>query len=139
MRETQKPNIQEDSVGPVCRMWLNPKTKELETLETRPSSAIGKFISGPIPLAWIMQANALPGKANAVAIALWFLAGVKKTKTFRLTGQVQEIACCTRQSFYKALDRLEIAGLIAQHKSAGRRTEISILEAKHMMTEIANK
>jgi hypothetical protein len=111
-------------------MWFNPETKELETLSSKPDNRIDKFISGPIPLIWMIQANALPGKTSAVAIALWFLAGVKKTKTFKLTGQVQEIACCTRQSFYKALDCLEKAGLITQHKVSGRRSEISILEVK---------
>ena len=42
------------------------------------------FIKGPIPLAWMKAVAMLPGKSLHVGLALWYLAGVKKTKTVTL-------------------------------------------------------
>lgn len=91
------------------------------------SSYPGQFIKGPIPLAWIAQANALPGKAGAVGAALWFLAGVKKTRAFRTTRQVEEIAACGRKAVYAALEALQAAGLIKFTPAKGARPAVEIL------------
>jgi len=45
----------------------------------------GRFLKGPIPLDWIIAAAKLPGKALHVGIALWFLAGLKRSRTVVLT------------------------------------------------------
>ena len=42
------------------------------------------FIKGPIPLAWMMAAATPPGKCLHVGLALWYLAGLKKTNTVAL-------------------------------------------------------
>jgi len=91
------------------------------------SSGSAQFIKGPVPLAWITQANALPGKAGAVGIALWFLAGVKKTRAFRTTRQVEEIAACGRKAVYAALEALQAAGLIKFTPAKGARPAVEIL------------
>ena len=87
-----------------------------------------KFIKGPIPLLWITRANSLPGKVGAIGIALWFLAGVKKSRNFKLTGEVTRIACCERKTLYPALKALEESGLISVQRSKGARSMVTLLD-----------
>jgi hypothetical protein len=46
--------------------------------------ASAPFIKGPIPLAWMKAVAMLPGKCLHVGLALWYLVGLKKTKTVAL-------------------------------------------------------
>ena len=57
-----------------------PKAPKVSNLR----GATAPFIKGPIPLAWMMAAAMLPGKSLHVGLVLWYLAGLKKTKTFAL-------------------------------------------------------
>ena len=43
------------------------------------------FLRGPIPGAWLSQALKLSGRAIRVALALWYLAGVGKSRTVKPT------------------------------------------------------
>ncbi len=92
---------------PAKHLAFNPATG---THEARPPTQ--KFIKGPIPLEWISRANALPGKAGAVGMTLWFLVGVQGARTVKLTGEVEKIAGCGRKAVYHALVALEVAGLM---------------------------
>ncbi len=107
---------------PVKRLAFNPATG---THETCPSTA--KFIKGPIPLDWISRANALPGKAGAVGMALWFLAGVQKRSTVKLTGEVEKIAGCGSKVVYRALRLMSDANLLVSTQPTGARATITIL------------
>ena len=42
-----------------------------------PARRKGKFLRGPVALDWLRRAAALPGKALAVGLALWFLRGAE--------------------------------------------------------------
>jgi hypothetical protein len=66
-------------------------------------------------------------QAGAVGLALWFLHGVKKSELVPVTREVMKLAACKRQSLYASLAVLEGAGLIQQHKHAGRRTRVTLL------------
>lgn len=81
----------------------------------------------PVPYDWLLQCNRLPGKATPVALALWFLAGVKKSMTFRLTAEAAQLAQCSRGSLYHGLDALERAGLISTVRRRGARPQITLL------------
>lgn len=87
-----------------------------------------KFIAGPIPYDWLARANSLPGKAGAVAVALYFLAGVTKSLRFRLTAEIEELAQCNRQAVYSALTELEQAQLISAVRRSGAKAVVTILE-----------
>jgi hypothetical protein len=87
-----------------------------------------KFIRGPIPFAWVQAANTLPGKAGAIAWALWFLAGVKGTRTFALTREAQALAACSRQALSRGLAAMAAVGLIAVQPRPGARTVVTILD-----------
>jgi hypothetical protein len=112
-----------DSI-PVSRLIFN---KILGCHETPSDRTQEKFIKGPIPLWWISRANELPGKAGGVGIALWFLAGVNKSLTFRLTGEVEQIAACNRKAVYNGLVALEGAKLITVYRKNGARPYVTIL------------
>jgi hypothetical protein len=118
------PNSPDADIGPVKRLAYNPVTG---THEVRTPSA--KFIRGPISLEWISRANALPGKAGAVGMALWFLSGVQGSRTVKLTGEVARIAGCGRKAVYQALNVLEATGLVSSVRKAGARAVVSILMA----------
>lgn len=93
-----------------------------------PCEETKRFIKGPVPYDWMCRANALPGKAGAVGIALWFLVGVKRTRTFRLTIDIVRIARCTRKAIYRALEALEEAGLIqVVERRRGRKPVVTVL------------
>lgn len=109
-------------IVPVKRFAYNPNTGKHEL-----RAPVAKFIKGPIPLEWITRANALPGKAGAVGLALWFLVGVKSSRTIKLTGEVEQIAACDRKSKYTALAALETAGLITVKRRAGAMAVATIL------------
>jgi hypothetical protein len=106
---------------PVRRLAFNPATG---THEVRAPTV--KFIKGPIPLEWISRANALPGKAGAVGVALWFLAGVQKSSSVKLTGEAAQIAGCARKAIYQALRSLEVAGLVTVQRRRGGRPSVEI-------------
>lgn len=110
-------------IGPVIRLAYNPTTG---THEVRTPTA--KFIKGPIPLGWISRANTLPGKAGAVGVALWFLAGVQGSRVVKLTGEVERIAGCSRKAVYQALRALDAAGLLVAHHRQGARASVTLLE-----------
>lgn len=79
-----------------------------------------------IPFDWLRRANRLSGKTTTVALALWFLAGVKKSMTFRLTAEAVDLAGCSRGALYHGLAALEGAGLIAITRRPGARPLITI-------------
>jgi hypothetical protein len=107
---------------PTKRFTFNPITGEHES-----RTPTEKFIKGPISLAWISLANSLPGKAGAVAIAIWFLAGVNKSKTVKLTGEIERIAGCKRKALYAALNALEMDRLISVLRIPGARPVVTLL------------
>ena len=116
-RKTVDPDI-----GPVKRLRYNADTGTHEA-----SAPVERFIKGPIPLDWISRANALPGKAGAVGLALWFLAGVQGSRTVKLTGEVERIAGCGRKAVYSALRALEFYGLVKSVNQRGARAVVTIL------------
>lgn len=111
-----------DAQIPVTRYIFNPET---ESHTARAPAK--KFIKGPIPLDWISRANALPGKAGAVGLALWFLTGVQKSQTVKLTGEVEKIAGCGRKAVYAGLAALEGAGLVWVERRKGARAVVAII------------
>jgi hypothetical protein len=110
---------------PVCRYTYNAMTGQ--HVPERPRD---KFIKGPIPLNWIQLANGLPGKAGAVGLALWFLSGVQRSASVRLTGEVERIARCDRKTTYRALTALDSAGLISVARRRGARPIATLLDAR---------
>jgi hypothetical protein len=89
----------------------------------------GEFLKGPIPLSWWGRACELPGKALAVASAIWWLAGVRGVKgDLRLTSSILErFGVTDRSTKYRALKALKEAGLIRVDVKHGKNPEVTIV------------
>lgn len=107
---------------PVRRLKFNRDTGRHDAHQSKE-----KFLKGPIPLDWIARANSLPGKAGAVGIALWFLVGVCRDISFKVTAEVEKIAGCGRKSLSTSLAALGRAGLVTVVRRAGGRPHVSII------------
>ena len=98
----------------------------------------GNFLKGPIPIAWLMKASALPGKAFQTGIVLWHLCGLRKNETVVLANGLLEQFHISRQAKYRCLKALEGAGLIAVEWRKDRNPKITILTAETRDTEVIN-
>lgn len=85
------------------------------------------FIKGPIPIAWISASAKLPGKAVQVALALFWLAGMKPQQKIKMTRQAQELFNVSDDAYRDALPRLEEARLIKVWRAPGQRAEVEIV------------
>ena len=94
------------------------------TLIAAPKAAL--FLRGPIPLAWLGKAAALPGKTINVAIALWWCHGMARGKSFKLTQTALKALNVERDAASVGLRRLEESGLIVVERMPGQRPTISL-------------
>jgi hypothetical protein len=98
---------------------------------SRPSNQFkGGFLRGPIPLSWLGRVLALPGqKVLAVALAIWFVAGLRGRRDgLLLTSAILRRFCVTdRSTKYRALQALEEARLIRVERRPRRNPFITIL------------
>lgn len=79
------------------------------------------YIKGPIPLEWMKRASALSGKALAVALVIWYIAGLRKSPTnLPVTGKVLKAFSVGRKAGYRGLVALEVAGLVTVRREPGR-------------------
>lgn len=77
---------------------------------------------------WLAAAARLPGKALAVAIAIQWMANIRRQSTFALTGTTTSRFSISRDASYDGLRRLEEAGLIQVRRLPGRNPSITLLD-----------
>src|SRR5262245_16637532 len=87
------------------------------------------FIKGPIPGEWIARAATVGGRALRVAIAIWCEAGMKRSRTVRLSAEMQRRFSICQGTCKRALAELQGAGLISVNQQSGRRPRITIEDA----------
>lgn len=93
-----------------------------------PSARISApFVRGPIPLAWILRAGSLQGKALMVGMALWYRAGCTKSDVVTPSHALWRKFDVSRQSAYRAIKALDNAGLIQVERRNGKNPIITIL------------
>jgi hypothetical protein len=90
----------------------------------------GNFLKGPIPIAWLMKACALPGKASQIGVVLWHLSGLRKNDTVILANGLLEEFHISRKAKYRGLKALEGAGLIAVEEREDRNPSVTIITAE---------
>jgi len=105
---------------------ISPKSEQ-----KRPKRSVQKtkrFLRGPIPLDWLIQAGRQSGKALHVGIALWFLSGLKGSRRkIALSQSILKLLGVSRHSGYRGLTKLEKAGLISVVRHPGRNPIVTIL------------
>lgn len=87
-----------------------------------------KFLRGPIPLKWLSHAAMLPGRSLHVAIAVWFMAGLKNARIVPISNITALQFGLDRNAKYRGLEWLENANLISVERRAGRAPIVTILE-----------
>jgi DNA-binding transcriptional ArsR family regulator len=86
-----------------------------------------RYIQGPIPLKWILAASELPGKSLEISMVLWFLKGVTRKHTIKLSGKLIRSFGVSRSTLYRGLAKMENAGLISVQRQIGRSPMVTIL------------
>ncbi|MEX1230836.1 MAG: hypothetical protein WEB58_11395 [Planctomycetaceae bacterium] len=89
-----------------------------------------RFLRGPVPVHWIKQAAALPGKALAVGIAIWFLCGLRKRSKLKFSRATWEQFGLSRSATYRGLEHLESTSLISIDRRRGRCPIVTINEVR---------
>src|SRR5712692_7916438 len=84
------------------------------------------FLKGPIPLGWLQIAGRLPCKALNVAVALWHLAGVKKSARVALSLSALEPFGLNRFTAARGLKALEGKALVRVDRRQGRKAVVTI-------------
>ena len=84
------------------------------------------FLKGPIPGAWLAQAAALRGRTLHVAMALWYLAGVEKSRTVKPTWAVWRRFGVSPDTGRRGLAALERVGLVTVDRHRGRCPVVTI-------------
>jgi hypothetical protein len=104
--------------------------------KARPTTKVKKelFIRGPIPVGWMARACTLPGMAAQVAVAIWFLRGLRGSDQFALTPSTLIRFNVNRYSGYRGLKQLEKAGLISVRRRKGAGPIINIIRDRRMPT-----
>jgi hypothetical protein len=99
----------------------------LETGASPQSAKVGHFLSGPIPLAWLVIAAKLPARSLHVGLALWYSVGLSGSTSVSLSNILCSRFGLDRNAKYRALRSLECAGLVAVQRKRGRSPLVTIL------------
>jgi hypothetical protein len=89
-----------------------------------------RFIKGPIPFSWISRAACLSSSALKIGLILWYLAGLNKSETVKLSNRYLTEFGIHRAGKYRGLQALQLAGLISVSNQIGRSPLVTILKGK---------
>jgi len=95
------------------------------------STVTEHYLRGPIPLAWLQKAARLPGRTLAVGVALWHLAGLRRTRQ-HLSLSTERLAPfgVSRYAKDRALRHLTGAGLVTVDRKRGRSPRVTIVAGR---------
>jgi hypothetical protein len=99
---------------------------------SRGARRYSRFLKGPVQLAWLERAMALEGKALAVGIFLWYLAGLERAKCVRLNLSRFDLQGVSRFAASRGLRALERAGLVECVRGRGRVPAVTIVEVPEL-------
>jgi DNA-binding transcriptional ArsR family regulator len=71
--------------------------------------------------------SSLPGKSLEISMVLWFLKGVTRKHTVKLSGKLIRSFGVSRSTLYRGLAKMEDAGLISVQRQKGRSPMVTIL------------
>ena len=85
-------------------------------------------MKGPIPLSWLSVAAQLGGKPPlAVALAIIFAVGLKRSMKVVLTTDICLRLGVNRKAKYRGLEMLEAAGLIEVHRLPRKNPVVKVI------------
>lgn len=93
-----------------------------------------EFVCGPIPVDWIARAAALPGRALAVGLAVWFVDGTRRSNKAVCDSLLTRFGV-SRWAGYRGLRALEQGGLVTVDRHRGRCPRVAILSANRKVVD----
>jgi hypothetical protein len=93
----------------------------------RASPIRGKFIAGPIDVAWVVQASRLGVKALLVGLALWHLKKLRQVDTFTVSNLMLQEWGVQPDAKSRALRALERAGLIRVERHGKHSPRVALI------------
>lgn len=108
--------------------WEWKKTWEGRHCSQSPPKRIApsRFIR-PTPLLWTTAAAQLPGKALHVGQALWYVSGLKREKTVKISSRILKLFGVSRHAYARCLTLMEEAGLVRVEKRSGKTPLVTII------------
>jgi hypothetical protein len=94
-------------------------------VKRRPVYQLRRFVNS-MPFEWITSACGLSGKAVQVALAIWDLFSLARSQPIVLARKHLEQFRVRRHAAYRALKKLEQAGLISSVRKTGRAPRVTI-------------
>ncbi len=89
-----------------------------------------RFLKGPIAWAWLDRAARLPGKALAVGLVVWQLAGLTRRRTVPLCLSSLRSLGLNEDSARRGIKALERAALIEVRRRPGRGLEVTLMDVR---------
>lgn len=108
---------------------FDPEVYGKKKTAARRKKVYGKFLRGPIPLEWLRVA----GKSRAslaVGVGLWYIAGLVKSETFKVSPARMRELGVERKLLYTGLRQLEAVGLVEADRQPGSSAVVTILEPR---------
>jgi hypothetical protein len=102
----------------------------------RVSPIIGRFIAGPVDVAWVLQAAQLGVTALLVGLALWHLKGLRRADSFIVSNLMMQEWGIRPDAKSRALRKLEKAGLIIVGRRGKRSPTITLLVGNTVETGV---
>jgi len=84
------------------------------------------FVKGPIPLEWLRLASRCGYRAEAVALLVWYAAGVQRANPCKITSKVLAELYVNPRTARKVLERFAGAGLVDVEFHRGRSPVVTI-------------
>jgi hypothetical protein len=102
-----------------------PKSYQPKTATHR-NAPIGRFIKGPIPLEWVLMVAKLPCRSVNIGLALWYLAGLNKSRQVSLTHKTLQEFNVSPKTAGRLLKRMQSAGLVEVVQKPGCSPVVTI-------------
>jgi hypothetical protein len=114
-------------------LWALEQAQSANTPQSRPAPQRGqkkdRYVR-TIPLVWITRACAIPGKALALALCLWYRSGLEGSKTVCLSHKRLEEFRLSRQAMRRLLPLFEERGLVSVARGDYQAPVVTILDVK---------
>jgi hypothetical protein len=132
--EVEKIDLSQYDITDTCRkLNITPLVQSRPRLTNRTPKLDAPYVR-QIPLSWAEQASHLPGKALHVGIIIWYLAGVSKSDTVRLTRRWLRRFGIHHETGRRALVTLEQADLIAVKRMGKKSPWVTLLKIPKAVT-----
>ena len=89
------------------------------------------FLRGPIPGKWLSKSATLTGSSLHVALAVWYLAGLKRSPQVTLTRKTLLLFGVLPDAGRRGLIQLERAGLVSVERAPGSSPRVTLLDPTH--------